>query len=180
MIEWKARKVVNEDVQFPYRYNLIDPSTGQSAGIFDIERVETPGNIDPTIPDEYWLQPIEDFLEAIGLDLKKIDQEVANTNTKLSTSESNVNARIVSTQTDFNTQIGNSDRGIAAVDGRVTAANTRIDGIDTTMGTLAPLNNPVLTNPTANTISISTNNTSLATTAAVKTYLDNLMASYKG
>ncbi len=56
----------------------------------------------------------------------------------------------------------------------------QIETIQNTVSTLAPKNNPVLVNPTANPAAVSLNNARITTTADVKSYLDSLFSAYKG
>lgn len=71
------------------------------------------------------------------------------------------------------------EKDIAALQSAVAQAQARSQKAVTDMSALAPLQNPVFTSPSANTVPITKNDGSLATTAAVKTYLDGLMAAYR-
>lgn len=100
-----------------------------------------------------------------------LNTSISAANTKIATTESGLNAsistasaKITSTEKDLNTSI-------TTVNGRITTANTRMDSINKTIGTLAPKANASLTNPKANTVAVTGNNTSLATTAAVVAYV---------
>lgn len=178
MAEWTPRLIVDQDVEHPYRYDLADPETGQIVGTYDILPVREAGDVEGTPVDAAYLQPIEDYLKAVEGDVAELAQRIVDAGRALDGVVVTINLRIGAVEQGFNAKIAASDAQIAGVDQRVAAANARMDGINTTMGTLAPKSNPVLTNPTANTVPVTTNSTNLATTAAVKTYLDGLMAAY--
>lgn len=167
------REIINQDVQYPDRWELRDINTGEVIGVYDITKYFVPGDIKGTLPDDSWLSPIEAFLGEISNDLTALGLEIQAVNQSLSNQVSAANASISAAEGRINTNIGTVSTNIANV-------NTILGTIDTTISGLAPKVNAVLTNPTANTVAISTNNTSIAVTAAVKTYLDSLFTAFKG
>jgi len=160
------RKIFDPEYQYPYRYELRDINTGAVIATYDI--VPAWGEVyqQGTDINAAYLQPIEDFLKLVGDDLSRLGLEIVAANANLDTAVNTANTKLSTTESGLNAKI--------------TASNTRLNSIDTKITTLAPLSGPALTNPTANTVAISTNSTNLATTAAVKTYLDSLMAAFKG
>lgn len=62
----------------------------------------------------------------------------------------------------------------------ISGSNTRISTLETTLATKAPLNAPVLVNPTANNVPITANNNAVAVTASVYSYVGLMMAEFKG
>lgn len=166
MATFTPRTIVNPEYQHPYRYELKDIDTETVIATYDI--VPAWGDIyqQGTDINAAYLQPIEDFLKLVGDDLNRLGLEIIAANNNLNAAVNTANAKLSTTESGLNTKI--------------TASNTRLDSIDTKITTLAPLSGPSLTNPTANTVAITTNSTNLATTAAVKTYLDSLMTAFKG
>jgi len=160
------RKIYDPEYQYPYRYELRDIDTGTMLATYDI--VPAWGNIyqQGTDINAAYLQPIEDFLKLVGDDLNRLGLEIVAANANLDAAVNTANTKLSAIESGLNAKIA--------------ASNTRVDNINAAMGNLAPLVNPSLTNPTANTVAVSTNSENLATTAAVKTYLDSLMAAFKG
>lgn len=145
---WTPRTVEDQDVQFPYRYNLKDVSTGSIVATYDIEPswVADPSEViqKGTDINAAFLQKYEDGLKAINDDLASFGLQ------------------------------------LEAVQQHIADAHARLDGIDTAITTVAPLLNPVLTNPRANHVPVSSNDTSLTTTKSARDYFESLMAQYRG
>lgn len=154
-MEWTIREIIDQDVEFQSRYDLVSIETGAAVSTFEIVPVRALGDIEGTKVDKAWLEPIERALKEVEGDLRALGLRITNTSASLASSENAVNVRI-------------------------NASNARIDVVESKLPTLAPLLNPVLTNPTANHVSVSSNNTSLMTTQEGKKYFDGLMAAYRG
>lgn len=143
-MEWVRREIKDQDVQYPYRYDLVDINTNEVVGTYDI--IPDWGEIyqNQTEINAKYLQLFEDYLVVVNQEL---------------------------------IQIGLRLDGVGQ---QIENAHTRIDNINKRIETLAPLDNPVLSNPTANTVPISTNSNNVATTSAVYAYLNSLFSSYVG
>ncbi len=165
-MKWTPRTVTDQQVQYPHRYEMREIDTGLVLGTYDLQPVRVDGDIEGTPIDAAWLQPIEDFLGQIQNDLNALGAEIVEVDNRTAAAVADTNGRVAAAEGRLNGSIAN--------------VNSRIDAVNTAVTTLAPKSNPVLTNPAANTIAITANSTALATTAAVKTYLDALMAGYRG
>lgn len=196
-MEWIPRTVVDEDVEFPYRYNLKNINTGEVLNTYNIKRA--PGNVEQesTQINRAYLQPIEDFLKAVNDDLKGLGLEISRIDTKLTQSESALNSRISATETTLTAQITNTQISLSGristtesnLNGQITNANTRIDtangqitNIDERIKAInlegyAPLAYPVLEGGRGDLPSKYDSSTRLATTEWVYNYVDALLGS---
>lgn len=164
---WTPRAPVDQNVQFPYRYQLRDVDSGDVIRTYDIEKSVEPGDIEGTEINAAYLQPIENELKAIDEELSAFGLQIVAVDTRLSESET--------------TFAKNLEGAESALQSSINTSNSKVASIYTLLSaSYAPLNAPTLVNPTANTTAVTLNNSILATNSAVKKYLDDLMTAYKG
>jgi len=156
-MNWEPRNIIDQEVEFPYRYTLKDINTGQEIATYDIVPTwhDNPNELHQqgTLADKAYLQPIEDFLALIADDLKAMGLEIKSFESDI------INAR--------------NSQNIAIQD-----IGHNITMLENRMSTLAPLNAPELTNPTSNTVPTSDNSNRLATTAFTRQYLSSLFQAF--
>lgn len=133
---WVRREIKDQEVQHPYRYELVDITSGEVFATYDIEPDFGEVLQEGTAVNAELLQRYEDYLVEVQ------------------------------------TELGNIGLQLVAV-------NTWLNNIDQTISTLAPLANPVLTNPTTNTPEIGDNSTRISNTEWVTQYFEGLMAEYR-
>lgn len=169
MISFTPRTVVDQEVVHPFRYILRNVSTGETITVdLTPSWVATPSEMqrEGTDINKAYLQPIENFLSAVGIEVTALESDLSALTTKQATNVVELKNTIANTESTLN--------------GKLSASNARIAAVEAKLPSLAPLVNPVLTNATVNAPAQTDSSTLAVPTSWVQTKLNSLMAAYRG
>lgn len=109
-INWVARDVKDQNVEFPYRYNIKDINTGNIIATYDIEPDFGIIYQQGTEINKNYLQPIEDFLKIVNDALEYQGIEIKNIKNTLNTKAPKQNAYLIDATANTPPQNDNSNK----------------------------------------------------------------------
>lgn len=81
-MEWTIRKVVDADYQYPYRHDVHD-AEGNFVGTWDIVPKREDGDINGTLINSSYLQPIENYLKEVATNINTLDSGLSQVQIKI-------------------------------------------------------------------------------------------------